>query len=89
VHQAEADRLVQNKVMLSECFIAEMDFAEFLFKCMDNHGTDLTLEENLKMKDFADKIAVLLSKIQTEQDTPPDKLPVYPQGGPQSHQQNI
>jgi len=79
VHQ-EPTRLVQTKIMLSECFIAEAGFADFLFKCMDNHGTDLTLEEMLRMKELAHKITGLLSKIQVEHDTPPDKLPVYPWG---------
>jgi hypothetical protein len=76
VHQ-ETSRVVQNKVTLSECFIAEMDFAEHLFACLDNHRADLTLEEMLRMKDFANKITRLLSKVQAEHDTPPDKLPVY------------
>jgi hypothetical protein len=62
VHE-ETNRVVQDKVILSECFIAEMDFAKHLFSCLDNHGTDLTLEEMLKMKDLTDKIARLLSKV--------------------------
>jgi hypothetical protein len=76
----ETHRITQTKILLSECFIAEAEFASFLFECMDKHGTDLTLEEMLSMKDLAHKVSKLLSKIQVEQDTPPDKLPVY-QGG--------
>jgi hypothetical protein len=76
----EKNSIAQTKVTMSECFIAETDFAGFLFACMDNHGTDLTLEEMLEMKTLAHRIADLLSKIQAEHDTPPDKLPVYPLG---------
>ena len=77
----EAHRLIQTKVLLSECFIAEAKLGSFLFECMDKHGTGLTLEETLTAKGFVSKIRQLLARIQDEQDTPPDKLPVYPIGG--------
>jgi len=81
VHPAETDRVVQNKLLLSKCFIAEMDFAKLLLECLDNHRTDLTLEELLKVKSVSNKVSALLSQIKAEQDRPPEDLPVYPIGG--------
>ena len=73
----EAPRITQTKILLSECFIAEAKLATFLFECMDEHGTDLAFEEMQTIRDLAHKVNELLSKIQIEQDKPPDKLPVY------------
>ena len=75
-------KIAQAKVLLSKCFIAEANFASFLFDCTEKHGTGFTLEETFRAKELARRITDLLDQIKSEQDTPPDKLPVYPRGSP-------
>jgi hypothetical protein len=78
----EADqRIAQTKILLSKCFIAEAKLASYLFDCTERHGTGFTLEETLKTKELVGRVTELLDEINTEQDAPPDKLPVYPIGG--------
>jgi hypothetical protein len=78
--QPEQQRMVETRTLLMRCFVAEANFATFLMECMEKHATSLSLDETLKVKQLPSKITDLLKKIQVEQDTPPDKLPVYLQG---------
>jgi hypothetical protein len=75
--QPEQQRMVETRTLLMRYSIAEANLATFLMECMEKHATNLSLDETLKVKQLASKITHLLKKIQVEQDTPPDKLPVY------------
>jgi len=82
------ESLVQARVLLLECFVAESKLATFLFDCMDKYGSGLDLQETLKAKDQINNIYGLLQRIKSIADKtpPPDKLTVY-QGGYPPHGQ--
>ena len=75
----EQESLVQNKVLLLECFVAESKLAMFLFDCMDKYASGLDLQETLKAKELVNNVYGLLQRIKVSADEspPPDKLPVY------------
>ena len=73
------ESLVQARVLLLECFVAESKLATFLFDCMDKYGSGLDLQETLRVKEQINNIYGLLQKIKSIADKtpPPDKLTVY------------
>jgi hypothetical protein len=79
----EQESLVQNKVLLLECFVAESKLASFLFDCMGKHASGLDLQETLKARELINNVYGLLQRIKVSADEspPPDKLPVYRPGG--------
>ena len=74
------EELVQARVLLLECFVAESKLATFLFDCMDKYGSGLDLQETLKVKEQIGNVYGLLQRIKSLADKapPPDKLTVYP-----------
>lgn len=77
----ERQESVRIKTLLMQCYIAEAKFAVFLTRIADTFSSNLQLDDLLRMKDMSDRISAVLAEIKVEQDTPPDKLPVYPIGG--------
>jgi hypothetical protein len=63
---------------LFECYIAETRLATLL---MDKYDSGLSVDDTFRAKELSDRIHTLIQKIRAEQDTPPDKLPVYLEGG--------
>lgn len=74
--------VVDAKVLLLKCFIAEERLALFLMQCVNKHGSSFSVEEALATKQMVASVSVLLEEIKAPDDKrPPDKLPVYTMGG--------
>jgi hypothetical protein len=74
------------KVLLMKCFIAESDLACFLLDKASS--TQLNLDDTFKLKQKAELVKTLIHKIKASEENgkfdgkrPPDKLPVYLEGG--------
>jgi hypothetical protein len=76
------------KVLLLKCFVAESDLACFLLD--KANSTDLSVDDTFKLKHLADRVKTLVRQVQAFDDyhpkdsddkRPPDKLPVYLEGG--------
>lgn len=61
--KADLEHLVQIKVLLTECYVAEGEFTLFLMNCLEKYGSGLPVDETFKAKWFSDRIYTLLTKI--------------------------
>ena len=73
--------IVDTKVLLLKCFVAEERLALFLMQCVNEHGSSFSVEEALSTKQMVASISSLLQEIKASYERPPDKLPVYLVGG--------
>ena len=55
--------MVQKKVGLIECYVAETNFAVFLVDSLEAHGRSLSIDELFKAKDFVTRIHAMLKRI--------------------------
>jgi len=60
----ERQLLVQKKVGLIECYVAETDFVTFLADTLEGHSESLSIDEILRAKDFVDRIHSMLNNIE-------------------------
>jgi hypothetical protein len=77
----EKQQITNIKTLLMKCYIAEGSMAIFLMKATEKAASGLPPDDLLRLKDMSDRIGTMLTEIKTEQDKPPDKLPVYLEGG--------
>jgi hypothetical protein len=71
--------LVDLKVLLKECFIAECELGSFLLD--KAKATDFSVDDHFKLKHLSDRVLCLIREIQQSDERPPVKLPVYPPRG--------
>lgn len=78
VQEQSHQELIDLKVLLKKCFIAEAELAGFLLEKTRTKTIGLSIDEVFVMKRLTDKVESLIRQIQAsdEPDTPPDKLPV-------------
>jgi hypothetical protein len=69
------ESLVQARVLLLECFVAESKLVAFLFDCMNKYGSGFDLQETLEAKEQISNVYGLLQRIKSFADKtpPPDK----------------
>lgn len=60
----QLEQLRQIKVSLFKCYLVEGKFALFLMSCLEKHGSDLSVDELFKLKDYSNKIQAMLAEIE-------------------------
>jgi hypothetical protein len=71
--------LIDLKVLLKECFIAECELASFLLD--KAKAAEFSIDDSFRLKELSDRVLILIREIQQSDEQPPDKLPVYLLGG--------
>jgi hypothetical protein len=83
--------IIELNVMIAECLEAERDLAKFLEYCAKKYGLLLSDDEAAQGVKLMQRVSVMVDRVNSALNRPPDKLPVYPIGGPRvrSRQTNM
>jgi len=71
---------IELNVMIAECLEAERDLARFLECCAKKYGLLLSDDEAAQGVRLMERVSVMVDKVNSALNRPPDKLPVYPLG---------
>jgi hypothetical protein len=78
VQEQSHQELIDLKILLKECFIAECELGSFLLdKANVAKVTEFSVDDHFKLKAMSDRVLRLIHEIQLSDEQPPDKLPVY------------
>lgn len=69
--------ILQLKLLLVKCLEAETNLARFLQYCAKKYGFLLTDEETAQGMKLMEQVSVMVDKLDSALNRPPDKLPVY------------
>lgn len=80
IGEQSRQELIDLKLLLKKCFLAECELGNFLLD-KANMRT-FSIDDHFKLKDLVDRVNTLIHEIEaSDERPPPDKLPVYLQGG--------
>jgi hypothetical protein len=78
--------IVELKVLILESLEAQKELARFLEYCAKKYGLLLTNEEAARAMKLMERVSVMVDRVNSALNRPPDKLPVYlGEGVPNQH----